>query len=130
MPQAEALQWLSPEQTTGGAHPYLFSQGQAILTRTWIPTQDCPAIRQTYDARITVPAGLRAVMSAEVLTPDGMPVAGGRAFEFRLEQPVPPYLIALAIGDIAFSPSDRDRASTPSRRWSSARRTSSPTWRR
>jgi leukotriene-A4 hydrolase len=102
-PGAAALQWLSPEQTAGKRHPYLFSQGESILTRTWIPTQDSPGIRQTYAARITVPAELKAVMSAEMLTPQGEAAAGGRrAFRFRLDHPVPPYLIALAVGDIAF----------------------------
>ncbi|HSU14644.1 M1 family aminopeptidase/hydrolase, partial [Longimicrobium sp.] len=102
-PGAAALQWLSPEQTAGKRHPYLFSQGESILTRTWIPTQDSPGIRQTYAARITVPAGLTAVMSAEMLTPRGEPAGEGRhAFRFRLDHPVPPYLIALAVGDIAF----------------------------
>ena len=101
-PAAAALQWLGPSQTAGRTHPYLYSQGQAILTRTWIPTQDSPGIRQTYAARIVVPRELRAVMSAEQLTPEGIDGPGGRAFEFRLTQPVPPYLIALAVGDIAF----------------------------
>ena len=39
-PEAEALQWLEPSQTAGGEHPYLFSQGQSINNRTWIPTQE------------------------------------------------------------------------------------------
>jgi len=101
-PDAPALQWLDPAQTAGGQQPYLFSQGQAILTRTWVPTQDSPGIRQTYAARLVVPDGLRAVMSAEMLTPDGTAVPGGRAFAFRMPEPIPPYLFALAIGDIAF----------------------------
>jgi leukotriene-A4 hydrolase len=101
-PTAAALQWLTPEQTAGKQSPYLYSQGQAILTRTWIPTQDSPGIRQTYEARIVVPDRLRAVMSAEHLTPDGVSVNGGRRYDFRMTQPIPPYLIAIAVGDLSF----------------------------
>ncbi|MBU2167704.1 MAG: M1 family metallopeptidase [Alphaproteobacteria bacterium] len=103
-PDAAALQWLTPAQTAGGEQPYLFSQGQAILTRTWVPTQDSPGIRQSYSARIVVPEALKAVMSAEMLTPEGEPAGPGmRAYRFRLANPVPPYLIAIGVGDIAFA---------------------------
>ena len=104
-PDAPALQWLTPEQTVGRHHPYLLSQGEAILNRSWIPTQDSPGVRQTWDARITVPAPLTAVMSGERLTPRGLPAGPGRhAFRFRMTHPVAPYLIALAVGDLAFRP--------------------------
>jgi aminopeptidase N len=104
-PDAAALQWLEPTQTVGGRHPYLFSQGQAILNRTWIPTQDSPGIRQTWEARITAPEPLKVVMSADNLDPDGAPAgAGRRAYRFRMEHPVAPYLIAIAAGDLAFRP--------------------------
>lgn len=104
-PGAEALQWLSPEQTAGGRQPFLFSQGQAILNRTWIPTQDSPGIRQTWDARIVAPADLRVVMSADMLTPDGETLEDEPellAYRFRMDQAVAPYLIAIAAGDLEF----------------------------
>jgi leukotriene-A4 hydrolase len=102
-PGAAALQWLSPQQTAGKAHPYLFSQGQPILNRSWIPTQDSPGIRQTWSARVTAPEPLTVVMSGDRLTPYGEPAGQGRrAFRFRMDKPVAPYLIAIAAGDIAF----------------------------
>lgn len=99
---AEALQWLSPEQTAGGKHPYLLSQGQPTLNRTWIPTQDSPGIRQTWEARIVAPTPLTVVMSGLIA---GEPEAAGegkRAFTFTMDKPVAPYLIAIAAGDIVF----------------------------
>ncbi|MGK2960550.1 MAG: M1 family metallopeptidase [Gemmatimonadaceae bacterium] len=102
-PAAAAVQWLSPSQTAGGKLPFMFTQGQAILTRTWLPTQDGPGIRQTYDAVVRVPEGMRAVMSAEHV--DAEPVRdenGLSVFRFRMAHAIPPYLIALAVGDLAF----------------------------
>ncbi|MGA9658826.1 MAG: M1 family metallopeptidase [Asticcacaulis sp.] len=104
-PEGTALQWLSPEQTAGKKLPFLFSQGEEIHTRTWIPTQDSPAIRQTYSARIVVPRDLMAVMSADRLTPKGEAVPGHanqRAYRFDMKKPIAPYLIALAVGDLGF----------------------------
>ena len=100
---AEALQWLDPQQTKGVVHPFLFSQGQAILNRTWIPTQDSPGIRQTWEARITAPKPLDVVMSG---VRQGEPEDlgdGRRAFTFVMDKPVPPYLIAIAAGDVDFA---------------------------
>ncbi|MFT4025765.1 MAG: M1 family metallopeptidase [Novosphingobium sp.] len=107
-PDARALQWLPPELTLGKAKPYLFSQGQSINTRSWIPTQDSPGIRQSWSARITAPQDLRVVMSAEARPRGCKPAAAGRrSFCYSMDNPVPPYLIAMAVGDIDFRPLGR-----------------------
>ena len=96
-PDAEGLQWLSPEQTAGKTQPYLFSQAQALNARTMAPVQDTPAVRMTYSATLRVPDGILPLMSAEQ---SGRNADG--AYTFNMPQPVPSYLLAIAAGDIKF----------------------------
>ncbi|MFT6982408.1 MAG: aminopeptidase N [Crocinitomicaceae bacterium] len=95
----EALDWLQPSLTAGKKHPYMYTQGQAILTRSWIPLQDTPMNRISYSADVKVPAGLLAIMSAS--NPKKKSENG--KYHFEMKQRIPAYLIALAVGDMEYT---------------------------
>ncbi len=98
-PEARALQWLTPVQTAGGRHPYLFTQCQPLNARTIFPCQDSPSVRFTFDSTLRVPEPLVGVMSAAPTSHDASD--GHRTFRFRMPQPIPSYLFAFAVGDIS-----------------------------
>ena len=99
---AAAVQWLNPQQTAGKKYPFMFTQSQAILARTWIPCQDSPGIRFTYNATVTVPKELLALMSAE--NPQQKNSEG--IYTFKQPNAIPSYLMALAVGDMEFKAVD------------------------
>jgi leukotriene-A4 hydrolase len=99
---AVALQWLTPEQTADKKKPFLFSQGESIWSRTWIPCQDSPGIRFTYNAKVTVPKDLLAVMSA--VNPQKKNDTG--VYTFKQDKEIPSYLMAIAVGDLEFQSID------------------------
>jgi leukotriene A-4 hydrolase/aminopeptidase len=95
---ARALQWLDPQQTHDKKHPFLYTQSESIYARSWLPCPDGPGIRYTYDARVRVPKGLLALMSAE----NPQQTNDSSVYHFKMDKPIPAYLMALAVGDIAF----------------------------
>ena len=112
-PEARALQWMNEAQTAGGEHPFLYSQCQESNARSVFPCQDTPSVRFTYSAEVEVPAagarpgeGLTAVMAAESLEAgpqSSMKGSQGTAkFTFRMPQPIPSYLFAIAVANLVF----------------------------
>lgn len=91
---SDAIFWLD----NGDNPPFMFTQSQAILARTWLPCQDSPGIRYTYNARVAVDKGLMALMSATNPTE----VDSSGIYEFEMTQPIPSYLMALAVGDVRY----------------------------
>ncbi len=96
--EAVALQWIPKEQTQNKQFPFLFTQSQSIYARSWIPCPDGPGMRFSYKATVQVPVGMMAVMSASNVQQKN---ESGR-YEFKMDHPIPAYLLALACGEIAF----------------------------
>lgn len=93
-PKASGLQWLKPEQTRSKNHPYMYSQCQAIHARSLVPCQDTAAVKFTFNAEVTHPADLTALLGGVRLSGEN----GKTVYEQTV--PIPAYLLAIAVGPL------------------------------
>ncbi len=93
-PTASALQWVDAGGTFGKKHPFLYTQSQAIHARSWVPCQDTPGVRFAFEAKVEAPEELAVVMAADSETSEA------RKHTFVMKQPIPSYLLALAVGNL------------------------------
>jgi leukotriene-A4 hydrolase len=102
-PTAPAVHWLTAKQTHDGVMPAVFTSSEPDLARSWIPLQDTPAVRMTYDATVRVHPGMLALMSATNPTEanaDGI-------YSFSMTHSIPAYLIALTAARLEFRALDQ-----------------------
>lgn len=110
-----ALHFLSPSQASS-SFPYAYTQCQSVHARSLFPCHDTPAARIRFTALLNMPSSLSAVMAARHVSrrdplpaeagpacPDSLWCAPGRVVEqFVMDQPIPPYLFAFAVGEIVY----------------------------
>jgi aminopeptidase N len=97
-PTASALQWLTEKQDPHRNHPLMYTLSEPIGTRSWIPLQDTPRARFTYNAHIFTSDDVLAVMSAK----NDPKAKRNGDYSFVMPDAIPPYLIALAVGDLRY----------------------------
>ncbi|MBX3227128.1 MAG: M1 family metallopeptidase [Labilithrix sp.] len=89
-----------------GERWYAFSQLEATAARRAFPCFDEPSFKVPFDVAIRVPPGMTAVSNtAETMREDA---GGGKTrVRFARTQPLPTYLVALAVGDLAIEAAAR-----------------------
>jgi aminopeptidase N len=89
------LFWCAAGETIGGKQAAVFSQNEPVGARAWMPVQDTPSVRSTFEATLHVPRGLLALMTAK----NNPRVANDTGvYSFDMPYPIPSYLMGLAAG--------------------------------
>jgi aminopeptidase N len=91
------LYWIQPEKGLPGKRREVWSQGEGEDNRHWIPCNDYPNEKATFEGRFRVPKGCYAVSNGALI--EKKDVGNRTEFYYRLDQPQVSYLIMLAVAE-------------------------------
>ncbi len=86
------LFFFSPDKDYPERPVQVWSQGEAVDNRRWIPCYDLPDDRLTSELVVTAPRGLQVVSNGRLVSQEG------RVWHWRQERPHVSYLITLVVG--------------------------------
>jgi leukotriene-A4 hydrolase len=94
-----ALDWMTPAQTAGKKHPFMYSLCQMNYCRDMAPMMDTPSQKITFDATVVAPSNLMVAMSGnetgKVTIND---THTSTTFECTIK--IPAYLVSIVVGDL------------------------------
>jgi aminopeptidase N len=88
-PTASALHWLDEG---------VYTQCQTIHARSLVPLPDTPRVRLRLHAELTAPSTLMTLMAAKLTA--RRDAGGWSTTTWTLDAPIPPYLLAFAVGHV------------------------------
>lgn len=76
---------------------YIWTQGETMANRYWVPTYDYPNDKETWEFYITVPKGEKALSNGRLVSVDT--TRAGVVWHWKLMHPASTYLMTAAVGD-------------------------------
>ncbi len=91
------LYWIRPEKGIPDKRYEVWSQGEGEDNRYWIPCNDYPNDKATFEGRFRVPKGYTAISNGALV--DKHDVGNKTEFYWKLDQPQVSYLIVLTVAE-------------------------------
>lgn len=91
------LYWIRPEKGLPNKRYEVWSQGEGEDNRYWIPCNDYPNDKATFEGRFRVAKGYTAISNGTLVST--REVGGKSEFHWKLDQPQVSYLIMLAVAE-------------------------------
>ena len=91
------LYWIRPEKGIPNKRYEVWSQGEGEENRHWIPCNDYPNDKATYEGRFRVAKSYTAISNGTLM--ETREVRGKKEFYWKMDQPQVTYLIMLAVSE-------------------------------